>query len=332
MGETERKQRHILSCLWVVALVLPVVAMFVGRYPVPLSALADLVTNQLDGTLQTILVSVRLPRILLAMLVGSAISLSGAVYQGVFQNVMASPDLLGASTGAGLGATIAILMGLGSVMITSFAFVGGLATLLLVWLVSAKARMKPTVGLILAGIMVSSLCQSLISMLKLMADPLEQLPAITYWMMGSLSGGSYDQVRFLAICLVLGGVPLFVCRWQLNALALGETQAQALGISTKKLRMVVLVCSTLLTAAAVSVSGIIGWVGLVVPHFARRLVGNNYHRLLPACVALGMTFLLCADTLARTLMTMEIPIGIVTSFVGIPFFLWLLMGRNGGGL
>ncbi len=333
MAVSSKVSQRFLPSLLVMALAV-LLCLTQGRYPISLAKLLELLfsPDTVDPMVKTVVISVRLPRVLLSLLVGGILSVSGAVYQGVFQNSMASPDLLGASTGAALGATIGILLGWGSEAMTTLAFLGGISTLFLVLSLSRVARVKPTVGLILAGIMVSSLFSSVISVLKLIADPMDQLPAITYWMMGSLAGADTKEVTFLASCTLVSFTPLYLIRWQLNGLAMGEVDAHTLGISVKKIRLIALVSSTLLTAAAVSVGGVIGWVGLVVPHFARRLVGNHYHLLLWTSLCLGGLFLLFTDTLCRSLLTTEIPIGILTSFVGIPFFFWLLTGRNGGGL
>ena len=273
---------------------------------------------------------VRLPRILLAILVGAALSVSGASYQCIFRNPMAAPDVLGASTGSAFGAALAIVQGLDGMGITLCAFLSGLLCMGLVMLCTRFSRGSPVLGLILSGIMISSLFQAGTSYIKLIADPHDTLPEITYWMMGSLSGAGVEDLAWLWIPLLLGFVPLFLLRWKINLLTMEEEQARALGISTRRLRGVVIVCATLLVAASVSVSGIIGWVGLVVPHMARKLVGSDCRVLLPASFLLGGGFLLLVDDLARTLYTTELPLGILTAVIGAPFFLYLLSRKEEG--
>ena len=194
--------------------------------------------------------------------------------------------------------------------------------------VGSRARGKRFLGLILAGIMMGSLASSGTSFIKMVADPDDQLPAITYWLMGSLNGSTPKDLLFVLIPMTVGLVPLFLLRWRINLLTLGEDEARTMGINVQRLRSLVIICATLITAASVSVSGVIGWVGLVIPHITRRLVGNNYRYLLPASMLLGSSFLLAVDSVSRNLLATEIPIGILTSFIGIPFFLYLILGEG----
>lgn len=307
----------------------------VGRYPIGVREIFGIVGSKIFAvtpfwtpTQESLLLVHRIPRILLACLVGCSLSAAGASYQGVFQNPMAAPDLLGASSGAAFGAALAILLGLGSAMTVVFAFSASLLTVLVVISVGNRVKGKRVVGLILTGIMVSSLVSSGTSFIKLIADPQDQLPAITYWLMGSLNGARPEDVRFAAVPMLIGLVPLLLLRWRLNILTFGDEEAKTLGVHTKRLRTVVILCSTLITAASVSVSGMIGWIGLVIPHLARRLVGNNYKALMPATMLMGALFLLIVDDISRTLFTTEIPIGILTSLIGAPFFIYLI-SRDG---
>lgn len=271
---------------------------------------------------------IRLPRIALSCLVGCSLSTAGAAYQGVFQNPMASPDLLGASSGAAFGAALAILLGAKMGVVTASAFVFSLLTVALVMLVSLRAPGRRVVSLILGGVMVSSLFSAGTSYIKLVADPSSQLPEITYWLMGSLSGASAQSIRFACVPMAMGLLPLLLLRWRLNLLTLGDDEARALGVHAGRLRLAVVFCSTLITAASVSVSGLIGWIGLVVPHLARKLVGSDYRALLPCSMLLGALFLLLVDDVSRNLMPTEIPIGILTAFVGAPFFLYLITRKE----
>ena len=272
-----------------------------------------------------IVLNVRLPRILAAALIGAALSVAGVSYQGMFRNPMVSPDLLGASTGAGFGAALALLLSMNYFAVTLSAFLFGLAAVMLAYLISRRSRMDITLSMVLAGMMISSLFTSGTSLIKLLADTESQLPAITYWLMGSLTSVRGRDVRFAALPVLLGILPLLLLRWRINLLTLSEAEARSMGVDTRRLRLTVIFCATLMTAASVSISGMIGWVGLVIPHFCRMIFGYDYRRLLPASALLGGAFLMLVDDLARTITTSEIPLGILTSFVGAPVFLYLIL-------
>ena len=304
----------------------------VGRYGVPLGQVVRILLSGVLPLEQTwtdnmaiAVLNVRLPRILLACLVGCGLSAAGTGYQTVFQNPMAAPDILGASSGACFGAALAIMTGQSAVMITVFAFLASLLSVALVYLVGNHTRGNRVVNLLLAGIMVGSLFSACTSYIKLVADPTNQLPQITYWLMGSLSGTRMGTVRFAAVCMAVGLVPLLLLRWRMNLLTLSPDEARAMGVHTDRLRLAVILSSTVLTAAAVSVSGMIGWVGLVIPHLSRRIVGSDCRRLMPMSCLFGATFLLLVDNMARCLTATEIPIGILTAFVGAPFFIYLMV-------
>lgn len=304
----------------------------VGRYGVPLGQVVRILLSGVLPLEQTwtdnmaiAVLNVRLPRILLACLVGCGLSAAGTGYQTVFQNPMAAPDILGASSGACFGAALAILTGQSAVMITVFAFLASLLSVALVYLVGNHTRGNRVVNLLLAGIMVGSLFSACTSYIKLVADPTNQLPQITYWLMGSLSGTRMGTVRFAAVCMAVGLMPLLLLRWRMNLLTLSPDEARAMGVHTDRLRLAVILSSTVLTAAAVSVSGMIGWVGLVIPHLSRRIVGSDCRRLMPMSCLFGAAFLLLVDNMARCLTATEIPIGILTAFVGAPFFIYLMV-------
>lgn len=303
-----------------------------GRYGVPLGQVVRILLSGVLPLEQTwtdnmaiAVLNVRLPRILLACLVGCGLSAAGTGYQTVFQNPMAAPDILGASSGACFGAALAIMTGQSAVMITVFAFLTSLLSVALVYLVGNHTRGNRVVNLLLAGIMVGSLFSACTSYIKLVADPTNQLPQITYWLMGSLSGTRMGTVRFAAVCMAVGLVPLLLLRWRMNLLTLSPDEARAMGVHTDRLRLAVILSSTVLTAAAVSVSGMIGWVGLVIPHLSRRIVGSDCRRLMPMSCLFGAAFLLLVDNMARCLTATEIPIGILTAFVGAPFFIYLMV-------
>lgn len=330
MKRLQHSPRYSLrfAALAAVFAVLLVGSVFLGRFHLTLSELASLLG--LSGApvregASNVLFQIRLPRIAAAVLVGAALSSAGASYQGMFRNPMASPDILGASTAAGFGAAMAILLGFGYFGITLTAFIFGIAAVLLTYLVSRFSRANETLALILAGMVVSSLFSAGTSFVKLVADTQEQLPAITYWLMGSLASIKQRDLLFLTIPFVVGLLPLMFLRWRVNLLTVGEDEARTMGVNTRALRLAVIACATLLTAAAVAVSGMIGWVGLIVPHFCRMLFGSDYRRLLPATALFGGAFLLFTDDVARTVTAGEIPIGILTAFVGAPIFLWLIL-------
>ena len=304
----------------------------IGQYPIDPAGVVDIIGSRLFGfpcsesdMAQTIVWKVRLPRICAALLVGAALSVAGAVYQGLFKNPMVSPDILGASSGAGFGAALAILLGAGYFGISASAFVFGLLAVATAYLVSCMSRTNQTIALILSGMMVSSLFSAGTSYIKLVADTQQQLPAITYWLMGSLSSIKPRDVLFLVIPVTLGLVPLLILSWRMNLLTLGEEEARSMGVNTRLLRFTVILCATLLTAASVAVSGMIGWVGLVIPHFCRMLFGYDYRRLIPAAALFGASFLIIVDDIARLATAGEIPLGILTAFVGAPIFLYLIL-------
>lgn len=311
-------------------------SLLVGRYALSPGQLVHMLWARISGGAadwpisdDKVVFAVRLPRVAAAALVGAALAVSGAAYQGMFRNPMVSPDILGASTGAGFGAAVAILLGAGYFGISAAAFCCGLLAVAAAWLVSRLSKADQAVALILAGMMISSLFSAGTSFVKLVADTQQQLPAITYWLMGSLSSIKDKDVVFLAIPVTLGMIPLFFLRWRMNLLTVGEEEAQSMGVNTRRLRGAVIVCATLLTSASVAVSGMIGWVGLVIPHFCRMLFGYDYRRLIPAGALFGAAFLLAVDDIARLVTTGELPLGILTAFVGAPLFLYLI--ATGGG-
>ena len=336
MNDIEKKHRKTLHIMGAALIACVLGSFLLGRYPVPPGELLGILGSKLGlpiepfwtAQMEAAVWSIRLPRVLLSVLVGACLAAAGASYQGVFQNPMASPDILGASAGAGFGAALMILLGASSVGITLGAFAASLVTVALVFTVSRHARGDRVLGLVLAGIMVSSLFQSGTSFLKLVADPNNQLPQITYWLMGSLSGAKWSDLGFVIGPVLIGLVPLLLMRWQLNVITMGDDEARAMGVNAPRIRLFIVICSTLVTASAVSVSGMIGWVGLVIPHMMRRLVGSDYRYLMPASMLGGGIFLLVVDNVSRNATTSGIPIGILTAFIGAPLFLWLIMGKG----
>jgi iron complex transport system permease protein len=313
------------------------VALMQGRYPLSADDLyayghAALQGRPLDDfeTLSTVIFNIRLPRILTALLVGSALSLSGTVYQSTFRNPMVSPGILGITNGAGFGAALGMLLSLNFIGVQSMAFVFGLAAVGLSYGISRAVGRdsSSTVLLVLAGMVIGTLFSSLLSLCKYLADPQDTLPSITFWLMGSLASVSARDALYLAGPVLLGSLPLLLLRWKLNVQAFGDDEARAMGVHTQRLRLMVILCSTVITAAAISVSGIIGWIGLLIPHICRMIAGPNHKTLVPLSMLIGALYLLRVDTLARSVFSMEIPLGIITSLIGAPFFIYLMVQKR----
>ena len=331
-AEKTKKFKIKFTILVVIFIVVFFGSFLLGRYPVSppelikiiLSGIIDIPQSWPDAA-ENVIFQIRLPRVLAAAIIGAALSLAGVSYQGMFQNPMVSPDILGASSGAGFGAALAILLGAGYMGISVAAFLFGLAAVMLAYGVSRVSRINATLAMILAGMMIGSLFTSCTSFVKLVADTEQTLPAITYWLMGSLVSIKPQDVAFVIFPMIAGSVPLFLLKWRMNLLTVGEEEAQAMGINTRALRLVVIVCATLLTASSVAISGMIGWVGLVIPHFCRMIFGYDYRKIIPASALFGATFLMVVDNIARLATTAEIPLGILTSFVGAPIFVYLIL-------
>ena len=318
--------------------VLVAVAFSVGRYPV---AASDLVTllwakligaqHGLDSTIEAVVLKIRGPRVVGAILIGAALAAAGAAYQNMFRNPLVSPDILGVSAGAAVGAVLGIFLSLNVFMIQGLAFAFGLGAVALVYVISNAVRgHDPLLVLVLAGVVVGSLLGACVALMKYLADPYNQLPAITFWLLGSLASANPEDVWSTLPLMLLGLVPMWLLRWRINLLSLDDEEARALGVETGRIGLVVIAAATLMTSAAVAISGVIGWIGLVIPHFARMLVGPDFSRLLPTAILLGAGFLLGVDTLARTVARIEIPLGVLTAFVGTPLFLWQLATARRG--
>ena len=336
---------HLLKhlTLTVIALALLIViavgAMAVGRAMLSPGTVIDVLWQLATGDGDTPLVSrnivlnVRLPRVAAAAMIGGALAISGAAYQGLFRNPMVSPDILGASTGASFGAALALLLSLGSLPVRAAAFAGGLAAVFITYTAarSIGRGSSQVLLLVLCGMIVSALFQAFVSTIKYTADPDSKLPEITYWLMGSIAKVTWNDLRLFTIPFILGVVPLLAMRWRLNILAFGDEEAESLGINAAALRLVSIVCATLLTASCVAVSGVIGWVGLIMPHVVRFIAGPDNRIVVPLSVILGGAFLIAVDTACRTVISSEIPLGILTSIIGAPlFFLVLLRTQQGG--
>ncbi|HTT46845.1 MAG TPA: iron ABC transporter permease [Pseudolabrys sp.] len=311
-------------------------AFTVGRYPVSLGDLANVLFAKATGhaptapaAVQSVILDVRGPRVLAAALIGAALAVAGTAFQGLFRNPLVSPDILGASSGAALGAVLGIYFSLGIFAIQAFAFAGGLIAVAAVYAIGSLVRARdPILVLVLTGVVVGALLGAGVGLVKYLADPYNQLPAMTFWLLGSLSAASVSDLLPLFGPVAVGAAVLIALRWRMNAMSLPEEEARALGLATGALRIAIVAAATLVTSASVATAGIIGWVGLVVPHLARSLVGPDFARLVPAAAILGGGYLLLIDTLARTLAQIEIPLGILTAVIGTPFFIWLLAGMQ----
>ncbi len=275
-------------------------------------------------TLESVLFDVRLPRLLAGMLVGAGLSVSGAAFQGLFRNPLVSPHILGVSAGAGLGAAVAILFFGNIYMVQLLSFVFGLLAVTMTYLLSRVYKTTPILMLVLSGIIVGGLFSASTSLLKYIADPVNQMPSIVFWMLGSLNNSSNEDMAIVGPIIVTGIVILLLIRWRINLLAMGEEDARALGVNTGQIRAIIIICATVISASSVSIAGIIGWIGLVIPHIGRLLVGPDNKLLLPVTTLIGASYLVAVDTIARTAMESEIPIGILTALVGAPIFAYLL--------
>jgi len=325
-------RRSVKLILIVAPLAAAIGSLFLGAYSASPVVVGRLLISQLpfvdlgpfSGCLRTAIMSVRLPRVLLATMVGMSLSISGASFQGLFRNPLVSSHILGVAPGAAFGAALAIILETPPFLIQVAAFASGLAAVGLTYVLSRLYHTTPKLTMVLAGVIVGTFFSSAISFIKYIADPMNKMPEIVFWLMGSLAATSMKDVGFALIPMAVGIGVLLLIRWRINVLSMGEEEAQALGVDTVRLRAVVVFCSTLLTAASVCVSGMVGWIGLIIPHIGRMIVGPDHQVLLPACLAIGGAYLLLVDDLARTLTTGEIPLGILTGIIGTPFFAYLL--------
>lgn len=332
--------RSIVTCAVVAAALAAITALAfsIGRYPVAFPDLLRVLwswlggaAHGLDPTIETVVLQIRGPRVIAALLVGASLAAAGAAYQNLFRNPLVSPDILGVSAGAAVGAVLGIFLSLGMMLTQSLAFAAGLATVGLVYLVARSVRgHDPLLVLVLAGVVLGSLLGACVALMKYLADPYNQLPAITFWLLGSLAAVTPQDLKFAAPLMLAGLLPLWLLRWRINVLSLDDGEAKALGVAAGRIRLAVIVAATLMTSAAVAVAGIIGWIGLVIPHFARMLTGPDFTRLMPVSMLLGAGFLVAVDTLARTAADIEVPLGVLTAFIGTPLFLWLLVTARRG--
>lgn len=329
-------RNRILILLFFSVLIIGIISLFFGRFYIgPITVIKIVISKILPikqtwpETMETVILQVRLPRVFLAMLVGASLSISGAAFQGLFQNPLVSPDILGVSSAAGFGAAIAILLSgnLITVQITAFCF--GLVGVFVTYLLSRVHKMTPTLMLVLSGVVISAFFSALISLVKYIADPYEKLPVITFWLMGSLGTASVKDVYIILMPVIVGINGLLFLGWKLNILSMGDEEARTLGLKTELFKGIVVICATILTASAVCVSGLVGWVGLLIPHVSRMIVGPDHCKLLPASLAIGAAYLVIIDDIARSALPSEVPLGILTAVIGLPFFAYLIRKTKG---
>ncbi|MEN6573099.1 MAG: iron ABC transporter permease, partial [Methanobacterium aggregans] len=331
----EKVVSHEVSAvlLMIIALIILFFLSFLfGRYPLSLNEVVlavasklGLISFKLPPAVDTIIFQIRFPRIVAAMMIGAALSIAGASFQGLFQNPLVSPDKLGVSAGAGFGASLAILFSASVFMTQISAFAWGLVAVGLTYFIARAFKGTSMLTLVLCGIAIASLFSALLSLIKYVADPYGQLQTIVFWLMGSLAAVNNQDLIIMGVPIVIGTAILLMVRWRINVISMGEEEAQTLGINTRRMQGLIIVCCTVVTASSISICGIIGWIGLVIPHITRMIVGPDHKVLLPASIVLGAFFLLLIDDVARTLVTVEIPLGILTALIGAPFFLYLLM-------
>ncbi|MDQ4428085.1 iron ABC transporter permease [Yokenella regensburgei] len=327
---TNKRFACLQAGLILLTVVLALASLCLGQYRLSLPEVISQMIRTADagGIAEQVVWSVRLPRVITALLAGGALGLCGATLQGVFRNPLVDPHIIGVTSGAAFGGTLAILLGLSPMLMMSSTFTFGLAALGLVYAVAALQNRESTLVLILSGIILSGFFAALVSLMQYLADTEETLPNIVFWLLGSFATANWHKVQILAVPVLMAGCVLWMLRWRINLLSLDEKDARALGIAIKPLRRGVLVCCALLVAAQVAVSGSIAWVGLVIPHLARLLVGADHRRLLPVSFWIGGSFMIVVDDVARTLTQAEIPIGILTALLGAPVFAFLLIRSN----
>lgn len=335
----QRRQAVLYGLILALPIPLAIYTIGLGRYAIPpgevIRALVDFVLGTHDPAVQpdivyNIVTRIRLPRIASSMLIGANLAVTGAAFQGIFRNPLVDSNILGVTSGAGFGAALMLLL-LGTPLeVQMSAFFFGLLAVLIAYFVSRLYNSAPLLVLTLVGILVGSFFGSLTSMLKYIADPLDTLPAITYWLLGGLTDVTRADIPMLGVISIVGMGFMWAVRWRLNVLSMGDNEALALGLNPSRLKLLIIISCTLMTAAAVSVGGVIGWVGLVIPHAARTLVGPDHRRMVPASIALGAMFLLLIDTLSRTLLTAEVPLGVFTGVVGVPLLLAILRVNKPG--
>lgn len=327
----DRKFRVCMITGCIATLFLALIALCLGQYTIALQDVIKVLTLQKVDLVnaETVIFNIRIPRILVSLIVGSGLATAGASFQALFSNPLATPDTLGCANGASFGAALAILLGLNALGIQISALIFGILAVVLVFVFTRYRHANQIMMIILGGMVVSSLFSALVSLIKYVADPNDVLPVITFWLMGSFSNSTVRSLYTGVPMIILGMMILYLMRYRMNALSLKEEEAASLGINVRKNRMIVIVASSLITASVVSMCGVVGWVGLLIPHISRMLFGNNHTKVIPGCIVFGALFMLIIDTIARCMYQAEIPVSILTAIIGAPVFL-LLLRKTGG--
>lgn len=327
----DRKYRVCMITGCIATLFLALIALCLGQYTIALQDVIKVLTLQkVDlANAETVIFNIRIPRILVSLIVGSGLAAAGASFQALFSNPLATPDTLGCANGASFGAALGILLGLNALGIQISALIFGILAVVLVFVFTRYRHANQIMMIILGGMVVSSLFSALVSLIKYVADPNDVLPVITFWLMGSFSNSTVRSLYTGVPMIILGMVVLYLMRYRMNALSLKEEEAASLGINVRQNRMIVIVASSLITASVVSMCGVVGWVGLLIPHISRMLFGNNHTKVIPGCIVFGALFMLIIDTIARCMYQAEIPVSILTAIIGAPVFL-LLLRKTGG--
>ena len=327
----DRKYRVCMITGCIATLFLALIALCLGQYTIALQDVIKVLTLQEVDLVnaETVIFNIRIPRILVSLIVGSGLATAGASFQALFSNPLATPDTLGCANGASFGAALGILLGLNALGIQISALIFGILAVVLVFVFTRYRHANQIMMIILGGMVVSSLFSALVSLIKYVADPNDVLPVITFWLMGSFSNSTVRSLYTGVPMIILGMMILYLMRYRMNALSLKEEEAASLGINVRKNRMIVIVASSLITASVVSMCGVVGWVGLLIPHISRMLFGNNHTKVMPGCIVFGALFMLVIDTIARCMYQAEIPVSILTAIIGAPVFL-LLLRKTGG--
>lgn len=327
----DRKFRVCMITGCIATLLLALIALCLGQYTIVLQDVIKVLTLQKVDLVnaETVIFNIRIPRILVSLIVGSGLATAGASFQALFSNPLATPDTLGCANGASFGAALGILLGLNALGIQISALIFGILAVVLVFVFTRYRHANQIMMIILGGMVVSSLFSALVSLIKYVADPNDVLPVITFWLMGSFSNSTVRSLYTGVPMIILGMMILYLMRYRMNALSLKEEEAASLGINVRKNRMIVIIASSLITASVVSMCGVVGWVGLLIPHISRMLFGNNHTKVIPGCIVFGALFMLIIDTIARCMYQAEIPVSILTAIIGAPVFL-LLLRKTGG--
>ena len=325
----------LLIVLLIILIVVSILSIFIGKYDISIIEILSIIKNYLFKTdsgievmKSNVVLGLRMPRVFAAIIVGASLAISGVCYQGIFSNPLVSPDFLGVSSGACIGAAIAILLSLNAIFINLFAFISGIITVILTIFISKMIRYKSDITLVLSGIIIGTLMSSILGFIKYIADPETELASITYWTMGSFAYANESIIKISLIILIITSIVLYKIAWKIDILSTGDIESRVLGVDANMIRRIVIIGSTILTASSICIAGTIGWVGLIIPHFSRILVGSNNKKLIPIAMINGSIFMLLVDTLTRVITELEMPVSIITGFIGAPLFLLLLITKR----